>query len=92
MIEQTCFCAINPNMRKNYEQLASNLLVKGGKLIGLWFPLDKDISEGGPAWATSIEEVKKIFSDGWVIEREEFSKLSIKPRKGREKLIIFRKV
>ena len=92
VIEQTCFCAINPNMRKNYEQLASNLLVKGGKLIGLWFPLDKDISEGGPAWATSIEEVKKIFSDGWVIEREELSPLSIKPRKGREKLIIFRKV
>ena len=40
----------------------------------------------------NIEEVKNIFSDGWVIEREEFSKLSIKPRKGREKLIIFRKV
>ena len=30
VIEQTCFCAINPNMRNNYEQLVSNLLVKGG--------------------------------------------------------------
>ena len=76
----------------NYEQLVKNLLVKGGKLIGLWFPLDKDISEGGPPWATSVEEVKKIFSNGWIMESEKFSPLSIEPRKGREKLIVFRKV
>ena len=92
VIEQTCFCAINPKNRKNYKNLVSNLLVKGGCLIGLWFPLDKDLSEGGPPWATSVEEVKNLFSDGWVIEREEFSSLSIKPRANREKLIIFRKV
>ncbi|SVC01795.1 uncharacterized protein METZ01_LOCUS254649 [marine metagenome] len=92
VIEQTCFCAINPTMRNNYEQLVSNLLVKGGLLIGLWFPLDKNISEGGPPWATSIDEVKNLFSTRWKIEREEFSTLSIKPRKDREKLIVFRKV
>ena len=92
VIEQTCFCAINPTMRNNYEQLVKNLLVKGGKLIGLWFPLDKDISEGGPPWAPSVEEVKKIFSNGWIMESEKFSPLSIEPRKGREKLIVFRKV
>ena len=92
VIEQTCFCAINPTMRNNYEQLVSNLLVKGGLLIGLWFPLDKNISEGGPPWATSVEEVKNLFSTRWEIEREEFSTLSIKPRKDREKLIVFRKV
>ena len=92
VIEQTCFCAINPTMRNNYEQLVSNLLVKGGLLIGLWFPLDKNISEGGPPWATSVEEVKNLFSTRWKIEREEFSTLSIKPRKDREKLIVFRKV
>lgn len=92
VIEQTCFCAINPNMRNNYEQLVSNLLVKDGLLIGLWFPLDKNVSEGGPPWATSVEEVKNLFSNRWVIEREEFSSLSIKPRKDREKLIVFRKV
>ena len=79
-------------MRNNYEQLVSNLLVKDGLLIGLWFPLDKNVSEGGPPWATSVEEVKNLFSNRWVIEREEFSSLSIKPRKDREKLIVFRKV
>jgi SAM-dependent methyltransferase len=92
VIEQTCFCAINPNMRNNYEELVSNLLVKDGLLIGLWFPLDKNVSEGGPPWATSVKEVKNLFSNRWAIEREEFSSLSIKPRKDREKLIVFRKV
>ena len=92
VIEQTCFCAINPTMRNNYEQLVFNLLIKGGLLIGLWFPLDKNISEGGPPWATSIDEVKNLFSTRWEIERDEFSSLSIKPRKDREKLIVFRKV
>tara|TARA_B100000745_G_scaffold299541_1_gene250592 strand:- start:4114 stop:4716 length:603 start_codon:yes stop_codon:yes gene_type:complete len=92
VIEQTCFCAINPTMRNNYEQLVFNLLIKGGLLIGLWFPLDKNISEGGPPWATSIDEVKNLFSTRWEIERDEFSSLSIKPRKDREKLIVFKKL
>ena len=92
IIEQTCFCAINPNMRNNYEKLVSNLLVKGGQLIGLWFPLDKHIDEGGPPWATSVREVKNLFSNNWIVESEEFSNLSINPRKDREKLIVFRKL
>ena len=92
VIEQTCFCAINPTMRNNYEQLVFNLLIKGGLLIGLWFPLDKNISEGGPPWATSIDEVKNLFSTRWEIESDEFSSLSIKPRKDREKLIVFKKL
>ena len=60
-------------------------------MIGLWFPLDKLIEDGGPPWGTTVEEVKSIFKDGWKIEKEEFPHLSIGPRKGREKLIVFSK-
>tara|TARA_B100000809_G_scaffold66185_1_gene62886 strand:+ start:3853 stop:4452 length:600 start_codon:yes stop_codon:yes gene_type:complete len=91
IIEQTCFCAIHPSRRKEYEILVKSILKPGGKLIGLWFPLDKKLDEGGPAWGTTIEEVKSIFQDGWKIKKEEFPALSIEPRKGREKLIIFKK-
>jgi len=91
IIEQTCFCAIHPSRRGKYEQLAKSILKSNGRLIGLWFPLDKTLEEGGPPWGTSIEEVKSIFDEGWIIENEEFPDLSIEPRKGREKLIIFRK-
>lgn len=61
------------------------------KLIGLWFPLDKSPDEDGPPWGTTIEEVKSIFKHNWKIEKEEFPELSIEPRIGREKLIIFKK-
>lgn len=91
IIEQTCFCAIHPSRRQEYERLVKTILKPNGKLIGLWFPLDKILEEGGPPWGTTIEEVKSIFANGWTIEKEEFPDLSIEPRKGREKLIIFRK-
>ncbi len=91
IIEQTCFCAIHPSRRQEYERLVKTILKPNGKLIGLWFPLDKTQEEGGPPWGTTIDEVKTIFGKGWTIEKEEFPKLSIDPRKGREKLIIFRK-
>ncbi len=91
IIEQTCFCAINPNRRLEYVRLVKALLKQGGKLIGLWFPLDKTLKEGGPPYGTTVEEVKSIFNHGWIIKREEFPHLSIPSRKGREKLIIFKK-
>ena len=90
IIEQTCFCAIHPSRRKDYEKLVRSILKSGGKLIGLWFPLDKTLKEGGPPWGTTVEEVKATFNSEWKIEKEEFPTLSIEPRKGREKIIIFK--
>ena len=91
VIEQTCFCAVNPQRRQEYERLVFKILKPGGKLIGLWFPLDKTLEDGGPPWGITINEVKSIFNNGWIIEREEFPETSIQPRKNREKLIIFEK-
>jgi len=91
VIELTCFCAVNPERRQEYERLVYKILKPGGKLIGLWFPLDKTISDGGPPWGITIDEVKSIFKNGWIIEREEFPEISIQQRKNREKLIIFEK-
>ena len=91
VIEQTCFCAVNPERRQEYERLVFKILKPGGKLIGLWFPLDKTIEDGGPPWGITIDEIKSIFKNGWNIEKEEFPEISIQPRKNREKLIIFGK-
>ena len=71
--------------------MVQGILKPNGKLVGLWFPLDKHIDEGGPPYGTSVNEVKTIFNNGWEIVKEEFSEHSIKPRKEREKLIIFKK-
>jgi len=91
VVEQTCFCAIPPKQRGDYAHVVHSILKSGGLLIGLWFPLDKTMEEGGPPWATSIQEVKSLFNHGWEIEKEEWPDLSISPRKDREKLIIFNK-
>ena len=90
IIEQTCFCAIDTSRRFEYEKLVRSILKENGKLIGLWFPIGKAISEGGPPWGVSIQEIKAIFKN-WSIESEEYSSKSIKKRKNREKLIIFKK-
>ncbi len=91
VVEQTCFCAIHPSRRHEYSELVYGILKPRGKLIGVWFPLDKKKAEGGPPYGVSVREVKSLFSSKWTIEREEFSNHSIDSRVGREKLMIFKK-
>ena len=92
VIEQTCFCAINPNNRKKYHNLVSRLLRPGGLMIGLCYPLDKKLNEGGPAFGVSENEIKKLFNNGWEILEERFPDNSVEAREGREKLIIFKRI
>ncbi len=92
IIEQTCFCAINPNRRKEYEEMAFRLLKPNALLIGLWFPLNKSKLDDGPPYGVSEKELKKIFSERWDKEKEEFPSDSIATRKNREKLIVFKKI
>ena len=91
IIEQTCFCAIDPKRREEYERLAFRILNSSGNLIGLWYPLDKAIEDGGPPWGVSRSNLKNIFEKRWIVTKELFSELSVKKRKQREKLIIFKK-
>mgnify|MGYP001218290289 FL=1 len=92
IIEQTCFCAIDPRKRQQYSNLVLDLLKVGGKLIGLWMPLDKNIIDGGPPFGVKENEIKKLFSTKWKITEECFPTQSIEARKGREKLIVFEKL
>ena len=92
IIEQTCFCAIDPRKRQQYSNLVHDLLKVGGKLIGLWMPLDKDIIDGGPPFGVKENEIKKLFSTKWKIIEDCFPTQSIEARKGREKLIVFEKL
>ena len=92
VIEQTCFCAIDLKRRSEYELLVNKLLKVKGQLIGLWFPIGKEVAEGGPPFGVSIDEIKLLFNKKWSILREEYSNLSIEKRKNREKIIIFEKL
>lgn len=59
IIEQTLFCAIDPKMREAYVQKVSQLLVEGGKLVGLLF--DRSF-ESGPPHGGSAAEYATLFT------------------------------
>lgn len=63
IIEQTFFCAINPNLRASYVEKASELLNKNGIIVGLLFdiPLNDDKPPFGGCKADYIVHFKPYF-------------------------------
>lgn len=45
LIEQTFFCALNPNLRPTYVKKASELLYENGKIVGLLFNVPLNIEK-----------------------------------------------
>ena len=91
IMEYTCFCAISPERRFEYDRVVWQLLKTEGKLLGLFLPLDKDLGEGGPPWGVKISELHKLFGLHWDLEHEEMPKESIDRRADREILMVWRK-
>ena len=91
VLEYTCFCAISPERRFEYDRVIWQLLKPKGKLLGLFFPLDKNVDEGGPPWGVNISELHALFSLHWNLESEEMPKESIEPRVDREVMMIWKK-
>lgn len=89
IIEQTFFCAINPNLRKNYVQHMYSLLKHKGKLVGLLF--DHPMNTDNPPFGGSKQEYIELFSPYFYIKVMEPCYNSIKPRDGKEAFIIFEK-
>jgi SAM-dependent methyltransferase len=89
VIEQTFFCALDPELRKKYATKMYSLLKPKGKLVGLLF--DFPLTEVGPPFGGSIEEYRTLFSPYFHIKILEKSYNSIKPRDGKELFVIFEK-
>jgi thiopurine S-methyltransferase len=88
IIEQTFFCAINPNLRADYIVKMRHLLKPKGRLVGVLFnvPLNNDKPPFGGDKATYIKQFKPSFN----IEKMETCYNSFGNRKGRELFVIFR--
>ena len=91
VLEYTCFCAIEPTKRRDYMEMVRHILKTKGELIGLLFPIDKDLSDGGPPFAVQLEPTIELISDYLSLIKQEIPSFSVKPRAGREVFIIFRK-
>jgi SAM-dependent methyltransferase len=89
IIEQTFFCALNPEIRAKYVQKMLSLLSPKGKLIGLFFQFP--LTEVGPPFGGSKEEYLTLFSADFNIKTLETAYNSIKPREGNELFFIFTK-
>lgn len=88
ILEQTLFCAIDPNRRDEYVQKCSNLLKPNGKYVGVLF--DRDF-EGGPPFGGSIKEYVNRFSTHFSSVEITACYNSIEARKGTEAFIIAKK-
>lgn len=87
IIEQTFFCALNPNLRSNYVTKINQLLKANGKVVGLLFNFE--LTESGPPFGGDIIEYKSLFKTNFDIKILEPSINSIKERQGKELFFIF---
>lgn len=90
VLEYVTYCAIDPARRVEYAEMVQKLLKPGGLFIGLIFPLGNH--EGGPPFAVSPDQlIGDLAPRGFKLLQREFPADSIRPRKGREELIVLQK-
>ena len=85
IIEQTFFCAIDPILRAEYAKKCSELLKKGGKLVGLLWSVP--LNESHPPYGGCSEEYLEYFEPYFDIHTMEKAHNSIPPRANRELFI-----
>ncbi len=85
IIEQTFFCALDTSLRRAYALKMHELLVPGGKLVGLLF--DTPLNESHPPFGGSRAEYLTYFSDLFELHTFGAAFNSIKPRAGSELFI-----
>ena len=88
LLEQTCFCAIDPDRRREYREMAARMVRPGGELVGLFYVHGR---EGGPPWTTTSEEVRDLFSPHFDFIEFAVTPHSVESRKGEEILARLRR-
>ncbi|MDH5365834.1 MAG: TPMT family class I SAM-dependent methyltransferase [Cyclobacteriaceae bacterium] len=85
IIEQTFFCAINPQLRNKYAHKMHQLLEPNGKLIGVLF--DDELNKDHPPFGGNKLEYKNHFKQYFNFNVFESCYNSIEPRKEKELFI-----
>lgn len=88
ILEQTLFCALNPEHRENYANKMQSLLSANGKLVGLLF--NCHFEKDGPPFGGSQQEYEALFSKYFSINTIEDCHNSIDPRSGNELFVIMK--
>lgn len=88
IVEQTFFCALDPDLREKYVAKMATLLAENGKLIGLLFNRE---FQGGPPFGGDRNIYHQLFEKYFQIDRMDSCYNSVAPRAGTELFFIARK-
>lgn len=89
ILEQTFFCAINPQLRKYYVTKMHELLASNGKLAGVLF--DREFDQQGPPFGGSKCQYKPMFEKDFIFKTMEPCYNSFIKRKDTELFINLQK-
>ncbi|MGY3054493.1 hypothetical protein ACVWYG_002700 [Pedobacter sp. UYEF25] len=82
IIEQTFFCAIPPNRRREYAEKTASVLNQNGRIVGVLF--DRTFETHGPPFGGCQDEYKQIFEPNFTIKTMEECYNSVLPRANTE--------
>jgi len=85
ILEQTFFCALNPSLRIDYVAKMNELLVPGGKLVGVLF--DREFEQQGPPFGGCKCQYEPMFERDFEIKTFELCNNSFVKRSGTELFI-----
>lgn len=88
ILEQTFFCALPPHMRQQYVWKMHQLLTENGKIVGLFFNRDFEIS---PPFGGNQKEYEKLFAPAFDLKTLSVCVNSASPRAATELFFIFQK-
>lgn len=87
VLEYTCLCALDPRRRGEYADTMARVLKRGGQYIALAFPTSG--FTGDPPFLVNAAELRALMEQrGLKLLYREIPSDSIKPRKGREELLV----
>lgn len=86
VVEYTTYCAIEPRRRGEYVDIVADILKADGNLLGLFFPLGKDMNVG-PPFGVSRDEIRENFGSRFQIRLEQWPEESVETRRLREVLM-----
>lgn len=89
IVEQTFFCALNPNLRAKYVLKMHQLLKNGGKLVGLMFNVP--LHENRPPFGGYQTEYLNLFRPYFTVLKMEKCYNSVKSRAGKELFVQLQK-
>lgn len=90
VLEYVTLCAVDPERRGEFARVMHDLLKPGGRYVSLLFPIE-DRPGGPPFGLDETDTIATFESVGLVLESVCVHPDTIIPRRGREKLLIFKK-